>query len=684
MFAKILPFLLLLSATAAFGQDAITCQSFSSPATVRKEGLSEALGSITLDCKGGAPGARVSGTLTLFLNRPIANRVVNDTVPDALLQMTSGGSTTTLNTTVTRNGTGGVSFGGFSFDIPASRQFTLQISRLRAEVAGSDQPITATLGLNGLNNLALNGNFLVVGQPLTGLYSSFSFANIQDVTKTLPSTFAEAVQSELPSFTTRVTEGFSTAFQTKQDGADTGIRVMIRYSTVPAGLRLAVPDLISGSSSTEPTSTGGFGGTVQAGKQTPGALTLARVLQPASDGSNGILVTFNQGGAFGTLREVPLVNGAGVAVYEVVDGNPFLTESAQIPTFLEMKILASGTIRTRTSFAPLRAAGTPGSAVPSFIDAEPATDCQTARDCEAGPRLSVNADPLVVTGMEATGFQIRYVRINNAGSGGFLWSAKIAYTNGADWLRIDRTEGTSSATIRLDFLPDKVPGPGVYNATLTIDAGSAAGSRVLPVQFVVTANPVLRGPLVNSGVHAATGLEGIVPGGQGLLRGVRFDGQSAEVKIGGVTARIITRSSEQILFEVPFALFGRDRADVVVTVDGTASLPSTVKLSPVMPAVFAGGVTNAGGNVNSPAQPAAPNSTVALRVTGIPTHALETITFRFAGREELARPTSVAPATPGSQILELQLPEGLVGPATDLQVCAADFCGPAVKLLVAP
>lgn len=657
----------LAAQSALFAQDAITCQSSSSPSTVRKEGLNEALGAITIDCRGGTAGSRQGGSLTVQLSRTLANRVVNDTVQEAQLQIDTGSGFRTIASGATRLGTNGLSFNGFTFDVPASQRFTLQVSRLRAEVAGSDAPITATIGLNGLNNLALNGNFLTVGQPLTGLFSSLSFVNIVDLTKTLPSSFDEAAQNAIPSFTARVTEGFSTAFQAKQDGADTGIRVMVRYSAVPAGVRLAVPDVVAGSSAQEPTSAGGFGGPFQAGRATTGALLLARVLQPASDGSGGILATFNQPSLpFGTLREVPLNNGAGVAVYEVLDGNPFLTESAQIPTFIELRSFSGGTSRANISFAPIRTSSA-NAPIPSFIDVEPGTDCQTSRDCENAPRLTINADPLTVTSVEATGFQVRYVRINNAGGGSFLWSAKVAYTNGSGWLRLDRTEGLGNSTIRVDFLPDKVPGPGTYNATLTIDAGSTAGSRVLPVQFVVTANPVLRGPAITSAVHAATGLEGMVPSGLSVLKGARFNGNNVEVKIGGVVAKIVQRNADQISFEVPWALFGKPSADVVVTVDGTASLPFPAKLSPVMPAVFSDGVT-----------------ATSLRVTGIPQHALQTITFRVPGVEDLLRPTSVDPVadTPGVYTLGYTLPENVAGPTTDLQVCAADFCGPAVKVPV--
>ena len=64
---------------------------------------------------------------------------------------------------------------------------------------------------------------------------------------------------------------------------------------------------------------------------------LVRVLGPAADGSGGTLAYTYPGSGIATLdgaSEVPLSGGAGIAVYEVVDSNQSVRESAQIPTFL--------------------------------------------------------------------------------------------------------------------------------------------------------------------------------------------------------------------------------------------------------------------------------------------------------------------------------------------------------------
>ena len=48
------------------------------------------------------------------------------------------------------------------------------------------------------------------------------------------------------------------------------------------------------------------------------------------------------------MSEVTLTNGSGVAVYEVVDANPSIQESAQFPTFLAIAPNGNGTSTTTT------------------------------------------------------------------------------------------------------------------------------------------------------------------------------------------------------------------------------------------------------------------------------------------------------------------------------------------------
>ena len=52
---------------------------------------------------------------------------------------------------------------------------------------------------------------------------------------------------------------FAGAFQNKDTTTDSGTRVLVRYSNVPAGARIFVPDVIAGSSAVEPTSGGDLG-----------------------------------------------------------------------------------------------------------------------------------------------------------------------------------------------------------------------------------------------------------------------------------------------------------------------------------------------------------------------------------------------------------------------------------------
>ena len=115
---------------------------------------------------------------------------------------------------------------------------------------------------------------------------------------------------------------------------------MARYSGFPPGARLFVPDYIAGSNATQPTAGGDLGYTPSGGKYTggSGALLLALVRLTDANGAGGYLAgPAPPSGVMATLdsaSEVPLPNGSGVVVYEVVESNSAQQESAQFPAFI--------------------------------------------------------------------------------------------------------------------------------------------------------------------------------------------------------------------------------------------------------------------------------------------------------------------------------------------------------------
>ncbi|MDQ6677321.1 MAG: hypothetical protein M3Z09_08495, partial [Acidobacteriota bacterium] len=332
--------ILFLSATA-FGQTPpITCSTAATNLTDRSEGLAEPVGTILLNCSGGAAGQQVTANLTLSLNVAITNRINAAGNPDISLTADTGtGPAPVGNAPILPLGNT-VSFNGIAFTVPAARALTLRISNLRA--AAGQQAVFAALSSTALS---LNAASVAVAMPAPGLLSIAGSTSITCTGSPLPATM------DLPGFfaagtrftSMRVTEGFGNAFVPKDAVSDTGTRILVSYSGFPAGARVFLPDFVAGNSVTangaQPTAGGDLGGLQSGGSYAPsatGSLLLARVTGSDAKGAGGAPLA--GAAAFTTLTpltsasELPLVNGAGIAVYEVIDANPSIQESAQFPT----------------------------------------------------------------------------------------------------------------------------------------------------------------------------------------------------------------------------------------------------------------------------------------------------------------------------------------------------------------
>jgi len=119
---------------------------------------------------------------------------------------------------------------------------------------------------------------------------------------------------------------------------------------------------VAGSTALVPSIDGDLGGQQAVGQYVPGSgtLLLVRVLYTDATGAGGLLLPLPSG--FGpvlldSVSEVPLTNGAGYAVYEVVDTNPSVIESVQFPTFVQFPTWLSP-LRRRRSFLTLQCPGT--------------------------------------------------------------------------------------------------------------------------------------------------------------------------------------------------------------------------------------------------------------------------------------------------------------------------------------
>ena len=667
----------------------ITCDATADPLQFRSEGLTEPLGDVVLTCAGPSNGT-VSASFILSLTHPVTNRLVSEQFVDAQIIVGTTTGQRVLTSTALLVNPRVLSFESFSFTMPSNGLTSFQFKGIR--IAGdpnSNAPAQVRFSTSGQTSIGIRNNPVTAGVPLRGLYASGTSARIVCTGSNLPEeiTYANLITSGVRFATTRITEGFPAAFVPRPDPVSPGTRVMIRYDGLPNKARLYVPDFIAGSSSTDPTSAGDLGLLASGGSYGAsargGMLLLARVLNADQNGFGGD-PRLPQSIAFNTVAEVALREGSGVAVFEVLDSNGGAFENAQIPTFIALPRDSGqdGAVATaRVSFAPLSniLQASPSAAIPRFRDIAPPLDCSLAGDCRANyfPRLTVDAPPLEYDVTATPGFYQKFLRVLNENSGLMNWTAKIEYKKGEGWLKIFPEAGVNNASLNLTAFPEKLT-PGIYEATLTIDAGALAGVRVLPIRVNIQGpvpppagvSPQIR--LVSSYLNeqAVT----LVAGSLASIRGTRLLGQDVKVSFDGFPAEVLastTVENEQKLdIVVPAGLGNQFRAQMQVIVNGVASAAYPVSLAAAAPVIFPSGVLNQTGVPNSIADPEAPGRQFVIFATGLPLEGLGFITAKLHDREITAPAyAGPAPGLPGIQQVNLVIPEDLPSMQSEVLVC---------------
>jgi uncharacterized protein (TIGR03437 family) len=311
-------------------------------------------------------------------------------------------------------------------------------------------------------------------------------------------------------------------------------------------------------------------------------------------------------------------------------------------------------------------------------------------DCNASyfPRLFVVESSLSFTAPAGGQTQTEDVIIQNPSGGVLQWTASLKYTNGSGWLNISPASGQNNSGIRVDAIPGTLAA-GTYNATLTIDAGPLAGTSNVPITLVITpvTPPAVEPPVVEAIVNAATFAAGAVaPGSIATLAGTELSGQTVTVTFDDLPAQILFDGAMQINLIVPAALGAETSAQVVATVDGTASAPFTVSLTPFAPGIFSGGVLNQDYSVNSSKQPAALGSIIQIFATGLSGSGV--ITAKI-GNQTVAQPYygGPAPGLAGVQQVNLIVPSDLTGSTVNVSVCggpsaAQVVCSPPLPVAI--
>ncbi|HMD50819.1 MAG TPA: IPT/TIG domain-containing protein, partial [Bryobacteraceae bacterium] len=593
----------------------LACNAAAQPPLVSSEGLAERTGDIVLTCTGGAPNAQITGNLTLFTSENITNRVAAGVVSGVVFTQDNGSGPMAINTPGVLNAPGTLVYNGVSFTLSSMGTVTLRIADLRLDanqtIALANAQIAVLLSFSSNSTpVAFSNTQVIVGDAQRGLYDAFSSKILCSQSGSPlapnPASFANFIATRSSFNSTRLTEGFAAAFDPLSGfqglNADTGTRFIVKYSGFPSGARLFVPTVVAGSDATQPTSGGDLGLPVSGGRYTPvagsGSLLLSLVQFANPDGSGGTrLYTPGAPGSgmvsFDGVTEISLASGAGFAVYEVVDANPFVQESAQFPTFLALApgVVSGPPVETSetVSFAPVSTVGTATASdpIPRFVALTPGSDCTLVGDCGASyfPALNVLESSVMVSAQSGSAGAAAFIEIQNSSGGVLEWNASVTYQSGANWLSVSPSSGANNATIQLIAKPGSLAA-GTYQATLTIDAGPIAGTRQIPVTFTVTpaAAPT---PTITSVVNAATLAAGpLTPGSLATVMGTLFSATGLSVTFDGTPAQILFSNSTQINLLVPAALQGKSTSQMIVSANGLSSAPQTVALAAFAPGIF--------------------------------------------------------------------------------------------------
>jgi uncharacterized protein (TIGR03437 family) len=712
LFSLLMDFALVPAVRAAN----LTCTPTAAPIVVHGEGITERTSDIVFTCSGGAPSATMTVDFTFFLNVNVTNRLASASSDDLLgiIFTADNGSVSgpqQISATPTLIGQTSLVFNGATFTLSPTGTVTLRLANLRGAAAqlnfAANSTLQVLIGTSANASLALTSSQVTVGIPQHGLYDAFSNKIIcsqqGSPLPSNPASFASFHASGTVFTSTRVTEGFADSFAPLSDwpnqGADTGTRIIVQYSGFPSGAQLFVPTVVVGSDATQPTAGGDLGLSASGGKYTAGSSTLLLSLVQNTDpnGAGGTpLYTPGAPGSgtasFDSMSQVTLTSGAGIAVYQVMDANPSIQESAQFPTFLALAPFSGTDIQTaeNVSLAPISTVltATATDPIPRFLEVPIPDDCTIVGDCHAGyfPHLSVYGSSLSYSVPAGGPGETQFLTLENTSNGIMQWTASVTYTNGSGWLNVSPLQGESSQNLRIEAIPGTLA-PGTYNATLTIDAGPLAGSANVAITMIVTSPsaPAAQLPSIQTLVNGATFATGAVaPGSMATLGGSQLSGKVVTVAFDGQDAKVLFANETQINVIVPASLGSKTSAQVVATVDGTPSAPLTAHLTPFAPGIFSDGVLDQDNTLNSAKQPAAPGSIIQIYATGL--SGAGAITAKI-GTETVTHPYygGPAPGITGMQQIDLIVPSNLTGASVDVSVCggassAKVVCSPPVSV----
>ena len=215
-------------------------------------------------------------------------------------------------------------------------------------------------------------------------------------------------------------------------------------------------------------------------------------------------------------------------------------------------------------------------------------------------------------------------------------------TGGLVFITLSPASGTTPGALTVSLNPTVVAtlGPGTYTNTIQLSSSPLGSTQPITVTLTITA---VGPPTVTAIVNGADFLAGSVsPGeivtifgtniGPSTPQGLQLTSAglvattlgTTSVTFNGVPAPLIYVSANQVNAIVPYQVAGLSSATVVVMNNGSPSAAFQVQVSPTAPAIFAegqngsgqGAILNQDLTINSPANPAARGSVIAIYGTG--------------------------------------------------------------------
>lgn len=724
--------------SAAWGQGLPTCQVGTTVPLVHAEGLTEQIGDLVLTCTGGTAGNGVLTFLSLSLNATITNAVDQNGNLEGIsttVDTTCGGSCPLPSgITPTINGSTNLVINGMQYQVPANptNPVVLRISRIRVAVptatdssGGASSSISGSL--TGAGAVIQNGQSLTLGQSIPTLLSSSEINGIPCAGSPLPTatplTFQAFISNNSSSSAIRLTEANEASFvarNTTDPTVTNGMRFIVSLSGYGANTSVYVPNAIVGSTSGSPTAGGEYGTTINSGTYSPGQnqLLLALVTGADATGAGGTLSLSVPGSptTFSAVTEIPLTNGSGYAVYEVLDSNLNQVEWAQIPVFLVAPANAcatSGDVALTAMLGPVSTDAQPSATdpVPRYVATAAGNDCSAIGDCSASyfPKLQVApaSGGVTLTGSALGQTVPGFISVTDGGQSQLTFTATITYQTAsgltvANWLSVDGSTSSvtasidpvnGSSTLQLNLIANTplLSVAGTYNATVTINAGQA-GTLAVPVTFNVgPAGPVIQA-LVNSAnftsgavtINEFVSLFGLNLAKKNTLT-VTFDGYPGTISYDSPAG---SANPTQINVLVPVGLALSQNAGVIATVDGVVSNTFPINLTQNAPAVFTPGILNQDNSVNLSGSPEVLGDVVQVFLTGLAIPLTGPVTVNIGGMNGLI-PTYAGPVVsiPGLEQVNVLVPANLTfsGGSAPLSICipgagATSICSLPVNL----